>query len=85
MAKERKIHAVTLTVYVEQAGRWKLPTRTEIADSLIETLEGMDVEVSYGKDLLVQDMTILSAYSNLASDEGRKKGPNLLDLRRTGI
>lgn len=83
MAKERKIHAVTVTVYVEQTGRPKLPTRAEIADGLVQALTGQSVEVLYGRDRLVQDMAVLGVYSNLATDENSKKGPDVSELRKT--
>jgi hypothetical protein len=87
MAK-RKIHAVTVTVYVEQEGRPALPTRSEIADGLIVSLEGGAVDIQYGADSygspLTQEAKIVGVYSNLASDDGRKKGPELWALRNPG-
>jgi hypothetical protein len=83
MAK-RKIHAVTVTVYVEQEGRPALPTRSEIADGLIRHLESGDghvVPVLYGKDGLAQDMTVLTAVSNVASNSIDRIKPDLEDLR----
>ena len=85
MAK-RKIHAVTVTVYVEQEGRPALPTRSEIADGLIRHLEqGEAVQVLYGADgygsKLSQHMTVVAAVSNVASYEVDRVKPDLEKLR----
>lgn len=81
MGSKRKIHAVTVTVYVEQTGRPALPTRTEITDGLIRHLTGQEVTVNYGSQYLAQDMAIIGVYGNLATDDSAKKGPDILSLR----
>lgn len=85
MAK-RKIHAVNVTVYVEQKGRAALPTRGEIADALIGHLEsgnGHVVPVLYGPNRLVQDMTVVAAVSNVATRETDRAKLDLEELRNT--
>jgi hypothetical protein len=82
MAKKRKIVAVPLVVYVEQTGRPAQPTRQEVADALIDHLnEGRPVEVLYGRDRLVQELTVIGAYSTLSADDSLKKGPEVTALR----
>lgn len=78
---KRKIQAITMTVYVEQTGRPAQPTKAELADALIATLQGREVTVTYGRDRLAQDMTVIGAYSNVASQDDQKKGPDLMALR----
>lgn len=82
---KRKIHAVTLTVYLEQTGRQALPKRSEIADGLVEWLQGDPVDVQYGADSvgvpLTQTMKVIGVYSNLATDAVNQKGPDLKELR----
>lgn len=84
---KRKIHAVNITVYVEQEGRPALPTRQEITDGLIRTLPGQLVAVDYGADQeglkLTQDMRVLGVYSNLASDADDRVKPDLTVLRES--
>jgi hypothetical protein len=82
---KRKIHAVTVTVYVEQTGHPALPKRSDIADGLVASLQGDPVDVQYGADSvglsLTQTMEIIGVYSNLATDVSDQKGPDLRDLR----
>lgn len=82
---KRKIHAVTVTVYVEQPGNPALPKRSEIADGLVGFLRGMPVELLYGQDSggsrLQQTMRVIGVYSNLATDAVNQKGPDLSELR----
>lgn len=84
---KRKIHAVNVTVYVEQEGRPALPTRSEIADGLIRGLPGQLVSVDYGADQegvkLNQEVRVLGVYSNVASDPVDRIKPDLADLRNS--
>ena len=82
---KRKIHAVTVTVYVEQPGRQALPKRSEIADALVRALGSDQVDVQYGGDSfgipLTQTMDVIGVYSNLATHAVDQKGPDLKELR----
>jgi hypothetical protein len=84
---KRKIHAVNITVYVEQEGRPALPTRQEITDGLIASLAGDPVDVQYGADSygapLTQTAKIVGVYSKLSGVPSNQKGPDLSELRAT--
>lgn len=83
--RKRKIHAVTVTVYVEQSGRQALPKRSEIAEALVRSLENEQVDVQYSGDSfgvpLTQTMSIIGVYSNLSTRPVDQKGPDLKELR----
>lgn len=82
----QKIQRVTITLDLVQRGNPALPNKRETVDGVVASLPGTVVSVVYGKEDPVrgrkrQDMTILAAYSKLASVEENRKAPDLSELR----
>lgn len=88
IGKSRKIQRLMIVVDVEQTGNAALGTKPEIADGLVASLPGTQVDLEYGKEdpergRKRQSMVIIGAYSKLATVEGNRKGPDLNELRST--